>query len=854
MAGKSSKKAIQLAKGITSRNRYADGGRPITPQSLAANISPIEDNYNPDYNQEVLGQYLQGKFNRAVDLAKMPGDVLAGNRSFDPRSDADIADAVDLAGFAQTGGMGGVSARTGDTVLGSGPIRQVASKTEQIHPIDMSNQIADLLKQGRYKEITNEMLFNADHPTLTRLYNEGATGEHMPMDYESRMGRASEMGYDQKRYRGIRGDEADNYSLNTDRPEGKMRGTGSWLSSDPDIAATYTGNISESPATLPLLVQSKELKNIPWKGEVWSYGPKGKTTDEVGRAVRNVGVKGVNFNDIVDVGPHLWNRVDHMKRLPNTSTTTMVVDPSIVRSPFALFDPRLNHLTHLNRKDGGSVDSAVDIARKHYAVGGSPFYGQDVYNQLMADIAGRKTNIPVGQFDLYKGAKGTAPVTPKGTTPGGQDPKIIPPTDGSSGTYDGGGSGGSEQTGTSPDGPTGSYGQNKAEPIDIHDPNAVIDLNTPTPATIGSATSYDKASGPRDQGTMTAPKGGPIESYDLAPPAPANPFGDISRPNQGPPAPVDVETKSVQTTSVAPTDQFAGMYNGTPPAAKADVETDKGVSIANTARGAAQLEAEMAAKEAQEAKANQEALGAQIGAQVGPMLGAQAPKADVETDRGVSIANTPKGVSQLEGRDMLPGVQAPTVAAPPAFATAAQLENPNPSYTMGAPHAESISAYSYGTLNEQNQQAQNTLNDISRGLDAFGVPSQTSVSVADPSSLSKGMQDALNGLNPDPDAIQGMDDMDDGDNGDDSADGEGGDDGGEGSEGGGSDSSGDSGGGSDGGGGGGDGGGGEKRGGFIRLKNHIRPNEAAIKKALKIASKHTKSKNKTIAKKPSVVK
>jgi hypothetical protein len=47
---------------------------------------------------------------------------------------------------------------------------------------------------------------------------------------------------------------------------------------------------------------------------------------------------------------------------------------------------------------------------------------------------------------------------------------------------------------------------------------------------------------------------------------------------------------------------------------------------------------------------------------------------------------------------------------------------------------------------------------------------------------------------------------------------------------------------------------GEKRGGFIRFKNHIRPNEAAVQKALKVASKHAKGKNKTITKKSSVVK
>ena len=113
---------------------------------------------------------------------------------------------------------------------------------------------------------------------------------------------------------------------------------------------------------------------------------------------------------------------------------------------------------------GKSSKKAIKLAkgitsRTGYAVGGSPFYGQDAYNQLMGDITNqRKAAIPpVGQFDLYKGAKGTAPAAPKGTAPGGEDTKIIPPTDGSSGNYDGGGSGGSEQTETPPDGPPGSF-------------------------------------------------------------------------------------------------------------------------------------------------------------------------------------------------------------------------------------------------------------------------------------------------------------------------------------------------------------------------------------------------------------
>lgn len=345
--------------------------QPMTPAALARAWTPPEEAIATDVGPrasefmqnypEKLGAAMAAMPGEMLETAKLPGEVMSGERSFDPHSDEDIRKAMDLAMMAQTGGIGGASARAGETVLGASPVRHGAIN----ETADIAHQIANLLKNNEAKKITDEMLAKADPQTLWKLYESGATGMKMPMDYESRMDRAKSMGYDQKAYRGIRGEEVNDYKLNTDRPEGKMQETGSWLSSDPDVAATYTGNRSESPATLPVFIQSKEMKTVPWKNEVWSYGPKGKSTDEVGRAIRNVGAKGVNFTDIVDVGPHLWNQADVQKRLPETSTTTMIADPSTVRSQFAIFDPRLSHLTHLNRRDGGSVeDRALMLVSK----------------------------------------------------------------------------------------------------------------------------------------------------------------------------------------------------------------------------------------------------------------------------------------------------------------------------------------------------------------------------------------------------------------------------------------------------------------------------------------------------------
>jgi hypothetical protein len=227
-----------------------------------------------------------------------------------------------------------------------------------------AHDIAGLLRAGRSPEVTDSMLGQADPRLLHELYASGKTGVEMPMDYAARMKRASELGYDQPMYRGTQAREALNRSLQTERSgEGKTSGTGAWLSSNPDIAATYSGYEEFGPVTLPLLAKSADLRQVPWGGNLWSQGPEGMTTDQVARLAREQGVRGIAFPEVTDVGPHLWSRADLQKRIPETATSFSIFDPSIVRSPFARFDPRLDDLTDLNRASGGFVH------REHHADG-----------------------------------------------------------------------------------------------------------------------------------------------------------------------------------------------------------------------------------------------------------------------------------------------------------------------------------------------------------------------------------------------------------------------------------------------------------------------------------------------------
>ena len=107
----------------------------VTPASLARAWTPPEEALGPEASKfvqtypEKLGAAMAAVPGQMLETAKFPGQVLSGERSFDPHSDEDIQKAVELAMMAQTGGIGGATARAGETVLGSGPVRTFPSTT-----------------------------------------------------------------------------------------------------------------------------------------------------------------------------------------------------------------------------------------------------------------------------------------------------------------------------------------------------------------------------------------------------------------------------------------------------------------------------------------------------------------------------------------------------------------------------------------------------------------------------------------------------------------------------------------------------------------------------------------------------
>ena len=113
--------------------------QPVTPASLARAWTPpeeaIETNYGPR-QREIMETYPE---KLGAIMGSVPGAVAhsiqdpfelahqAATNQLPPdyfHSDDGISRALNAAGLAQTGGLGGASARAGETVLGSGPVRR----------------------------------------------------------------------------------------------------------------------------------------------------------------------------------------------------------------------------------------------------------------------------------------------------------------------------------------------------------------------------------------------------------------------------------------------------------------------------------------------------------------------------------------------------------------------------------------------------------------------------------------------------------------------------------------------------------------------------------------------------------
>ena len=182
--------ALRLAHRY-ARGGYADGGDPppddsvqtddnvqpgdsllmrerqtITPSSLAKAWTPPEDTIGQDLGpqqQNIMQNYPQMLSDKMVgagqavadmpgkmlDLAKYPGQVMSGEQTFDPHSDADIQKALDLAGMTMLGGAGGAPE---GAVLGSGPVRKIGMG-HNMPPLDETFNLPQLLQTEKRRGI-----------------------------------------------------------------------------------------------------------------------------------------------------------------------------------------------------------------------------------------------------------------------------------------------------------------------------------------------------------------------------------------------------------------------------------------------------------------------------------------------------------------------------------------------------------------------------------------------------------------------------------------------------------------------------------------------------------------------------
>jgi hypothetical protein len=188
-----------------------------------------------------------------------------------------------------------------------------------------ADEIARMLREGRAGQITDEMmaaLSPEDNARLFRLYEEGATGQPMPMDEASRMARAREM------Y------EAAGAAA---RAQGRVPGLRTVY--DPDFMATQSHSWSDGVRTGRTLsgtsatsmrdteraARMHRLGAAPRHNE--GYYPGDVTGVIAGERVRS----GRDSGEVILRNP----------------------DTVLARNRSARFDPRLSHLAHLSAGGAG---------------------------------------------------------------------------------------------------------------------------------------------------------------------------------------------------------------------------------------------------------------------------------------------------------------------------------------------------------------------------------------------------------------------------------------------------------------------------------------------------------------------
>lgn len=234
-------------------------------------------------------------------------------------------------------------------------IRAAKLTAKQVSSHKAADRVADLLRQGRASEVTDDMMAQADPQRLHQHYTSGNTGVDMPMDEASRMQRARQMGFDtgNKLYHGTdRAFSAFDPKKFGEKDQG-WYGRGVTTDTDPEVAEAYA-NYHEPEQGQNIIPTFSRGRHIDWPSANQPFG----NPRESAQGTKDMQALGYS-------GSRMTNDRDLYGNTPDFGSEQVTFDPKDVRSQFARFDPRLSHLSHLNASTGG----AMELARHATAVG-----------------------------------------------------------------------------------------------------------------------------------------------------------------------------------------------------------------------------------------------------------------------------------------------------------------------------------------------------------------------------------------------------------------------------------------------------------------------------------------------------
>jgi hypothetical protein len=321
---------------------------------------------------------------------------------------------------------------------------------------ETSDRIAELLREGRDEE-AEALLDFADDRRLTQRYERGEVGQDVPLDFESRMGRAQDLGFVEDEFIGSM--EPGIRSLDPRMARGDRRGAGTFSSDNPYVSSSYAdprlgsvyplltrgmpenalrfdargANYNRLPGNESADIGGKSTGPISIRlANMGEAGMRGQyDTNQLSRIAFFEGLPGAEFRNVVDRGP--MSPIDpsdpsvarlFQERGAEPSTVRSRQDTRGVRSRFARFDPRFANSRNLMAGGAGAALLLSDEeeggpAVSNYRDGGQVMMRSDMSSQMEGGIGGLSDRARdmfsrprgVGTFEQYMNEGGSVGVS-----------------------------------------------------------------------------------------------------------------------------------------------------------------------------------------------------------------------------------------------------------------------------------------------------------------------------------------------------------------------------------------------------------------------------------------------------------